>query len=109
MYYYYLDKRIQVCIHRLLLHSDDELDKYHTQVLLLLDYNNEIKETIHNRYFPRIIYLFILSCCAVNHHSVIAKLVMCRIFINPDDEFYQGMRDLRSQSSYRNSLSMKKE
>ena len=47
-----------------------------------------MKETIHNRYFPRIIYLFILSCFVVNHHSVMAKLVMCWIVIHPDDEFY---------------------
>ena len=32
-YYYYLDKRIQACIHRLLLHNDDEQDKYHILTL----------------------------------------------------------------------------
>ena len=32
-YYNYLDKRIQACIHRLLLHIDDEQDKYHILTL----------------------------------------------------------------------------
>ena len=32
-YFYYLDKRIQACIRRLLLHNDDEQDKYHILTL----------------------------------------------------------------------------
>ena len=32
-YFYYLDKQIQACIRRLLLHNDDEQDKYHILTL----------------------------------------------------------------------------
>ena len=33
VYHYYLDKQIQACIRRLLLHNDDERDKYHILTL----------------------------------------------------------------------------
>ena len=33
VYYYYLDKQIQAYIRRLLLHNDDEQDKYHILTL----------------------------------------------------------------------------
>ena len=36
-YFYYLDKRIQACIRRLLLHNDDEQDKYHILTLFQIE------------------------------------------------------------------------
>ena len=78
----YLDKRIRTCIGRLLLHSDYELDKYHTQVASLIRH----KTLFINGIFPTGIYHKVLRQLSFSDYKIgdVDRLNTCtssRLFV----------------------------